>query len=293
MSSEKKEILTALIVGITEVMLNVLSIVVQKDFLIIGSVCLSIVFGILVFVIYFKYRCLSNSYKLIQFLFFGSEYNTFNFLPKLILYMDYLGDKNDVEIGTVEFECINDNTTKRSDVKWVMKNVSNKTKKEINSYYLYSSSDLGTTNRVQVNVHTGSEEHCKVNVDAVKEKHGVRKTPFTFIKPIKPNESLPEIKISMEMFEAFDFSRQEVVYLYPRNYGKKVEHILIKYKTKGVAAMDVQLHEIGKRGNAYIDTIIKNSQPTYEEKSEEIVYNFSLDEKQINMDSVYYLLIKK
>lgn len=292
MSSEKKEILTAVIVGITEVVFNVLSIIVQKDFLIIGSVCLSITFGVLVIVLYFKYRCLSDSYKLIQFLFFGNEYNTFNFLPKLKLYMDYIGNRNNVEVGLVEFECTNDNN-KDITVEWTMKNVQNTTKKEIYSYYLYTSSDVGKTNKVMIELDTGNSESLKINADDIKENNGIRKTPFTFIEPIEPNSSLSEIKIKMKMQETFDLSGKNIVHLYPRNYGKKVRQINIEYKTKNVKPMDVQLHEIGRRNNVYVDMTIKNSQPIYGEKPGNILYKFCLGEQQINMNSIYYLMIKE
>lgn len=289
MSEERKAILVTVIFGIIDILFKLMAVKSQIDYIMILSSIFSVTLLFVITILWLKYKDLAHSYEFIKFLFFGSEYNKFNFFPKLKLYMDYLGDRNHVDVETIEFECFSDNIEKYTYITWNMKNIYNNTKKEIKSYHLYTTSELGTTKKVNVEVKEGNRS-LKIDVNNIKLSNGIQKTPFTFSESIKPSGIKPEIKINMIMYDAFDFNRQETIYLYPRNYGKKVKHINILLKTKGVENISVCLHEIKKDKKSYVDEPIKYG--VADRKDKITTYEFKLDDKEINISSLYYLLIK-
>ncbi len=243
--------------------------------------------------LYIKNKRISNSYEFVKFLFFGSKYNKFTFLPKLKLYMDYKGYLNNLEIETVDFECISDDNYKESNITWSLKNVYNNTNETINSFYLYSSSDIGTAKDAQVKIKPG-DEFTKININKTERAAGIQLTTFAFNEPMKPTAHIPEIKINMKMNNAFNFSRQEVLCVYPQNYGTKVKHINISFKTIGADELSVVLHEIKKEGKTYKDEPIKsvssrNSKDL--DKAETNIYYCSINDNEINVENLYYLLI--
>ena len=260
MSIERKALYVTIVFGVVDVVFQVLDFTNPGDIIRIVSIILSTAMIFILIALCSKYVRLLYDYEFIKYLFFGSKYNGFNFFPKLKLYMDYLGKRNDVEVETIEFECITDNISKTSDITWTMKNVYNKTKKEIKDYCLYTSSDFGTVEGVEIKV-TKENDELDMDIDNIEKNYGVQKTPFTFVKPIKPGEKISQIKINMKMYNAFDFGHQEVVLLYPRNYGTKVNHMSVTYVTKGMECLNIKLHEIKRKRRGYIDEPLRACVP--------------------------------
>lgn len=289
MSDKDRELLITVGLSVGDLVLQIIAMISQKGiFLIVGGLA-TIVLGIVVIRLYIQYKHLRDTYEFIKFLFFGSKDNGFNFFPKLKMYMDYLGDNNQLEVETMEFEYTTDVINNHSDVTWTMKNVYNTTKSPINTYYLYSSNESGMINVSQMEIKGTNKELC-IDASRVESRNGIQKTPYTFDEPIKPKERISEIKIHMDMQTIFDTSKHDIVYLYPRNYGTKVKHMKIKFSIKGIKKVIVKLHEVGKRNGEYRDDEIKSGRME--------LYNgigtciLDLDGDEINIDNMYYLLIK-
>lgn len=231
---------------------------------------------------------LIESNQFILFLFFGSEYNGFHFFPKLKLYMDYLGKKNQVDIETLKFEYINNENC--ACVTWTMINVHNNTINDIESYYLYTANDLGDTDGVQIEMMTGTQ-YLNINTERISKTYGVQEIPFTFYEPIKPNSVIPEIKINMKMSKSSHPTEHDIVILYPRNYGSCVKHIEIIYKTQESLNQAVFLHEIKKDKEKFTDEPIRNVKVVDQNNGIKTYYCF-INEANVGENSLYYLLIK-
>lgn len=291
MRNENNQLVIKELLVILEVLIQIVALIKYKNLWLVVSILVSVVLLYMLFSLHLKCIQSVDKYEFIKFLFFGSEYNGFNFFPKLKLFMDYLEDKNDVEINTLEFECISNYNNRDSDITWIMKNVSNPTNEDINSYCLYTSSDFGKVNNVGIEVKV-NRKPLIIDVNNVIEREGLRKTPFTFAEPIRPNEEIDEIRINMKMKNTFDPSHPEIIVLYPRNYGQKVKHIKIFYKTKETDKLNVTLHEIGKNlkgKKGYADVPIRSC--AAEIDGEMIQYCFFLNGNEININNLYYLLI--
>lgn len=289
-----KELLITIITIISmilDVFFKLIGFINQNDIITFFSVLLSVFLLCIITFWYIKYKRISNSYEFVKFLFFGSEFNRFTFFPKLKLFMDYQGCLNNLEIETVDFECISDNNKTESNITWSLKNVYNKTNKTIKSFYLYSSSDIGIAKEAEVKIKPGNA-FSKININKTKKATGLQLTTFAFNEPIKPKTRIPEIKINMKMYNAFDFSRQEVVYVYPKNYGRKVKHINILLKTIGADDLSVVLHEIKKERKTYKDESIKSVEKSKNSDTKETnIYSCSINDDEINVENLYYLLI--
>ena len=278
---------------ILDIFLKIIGFINQNDIITFFSVLLSVFLLCLIIFWYIKYKRISKSYEFVKFLFFGSKYNHFTFFPKLKLFMDYQGSINKFDIETVDFECISDNLNKESNITWSLKNVKNETNKTIKSFYLYSSADIGIAKDAEVKIRPGNE-FAQININKTIKTAGIQLTTFAFNEPMKPKTRMPEIKINMKMYNAFNFSRQEIVYVYPQNYGRKVQHINISLKTIGATQLSVVLHEIKREGKTYKDEPIKSvllKKSNNSDKEETNIYSCSIDDNEINVENLYYLLI--
>lgn len=289
MGDKERDFLITAGLGIGEIALQIISMISQKGIVLIATGICAIILVLMIIKLYRKYKRLENNYEFIKFLFFGSKDNGFNFFPKLKIYMDYLGDNNQLEIETMQFEYIADLDNNCSDVTWTMKNVYNNTKNPINTYYLYSSNEAGMTNEGQMEIR-GVNKALSIDASRVESRNGIQKTPYTFNEPIKPKERIQEIKIHMKMHNIVKTAQHRVVYLYPKNYGTKVKHMEIEYQIIGVKSAIVKLHEVGKIGKEYCDDEIKTGIVSDINGIKKC--NFSLDENEININNLYYLLIK-
>ena len=255
------------------------------------SILSTMLFVGLLLILIIKYRNLATSYELIKFLFFGIDKRTFNYLPKLKIYMDFLKIKNEVDVDRVKFECLDDNQNNMTSIEWSIEGIYNKTNKSISTYSLYSTSSVGVTNWVDIELDEGAKNK-RVNTDIVKNKNGIQVTSFSFPRDLSPKDNIKRISIKMQMKNAFDFTHKEIVPIYPRNYGRKVNNLDIVYRTKGIREMVVLLHEIRKIGKTYEDNEIRNAHVEICDIDGMIEYSFGLGYKEIHMNSMYYLLIK-
>ncbi|MBQ7925665.1 MAG: hypothetical protein IJ335_05155, partial [Lachnospiraceae bacterium] len=95
----------------------------------------------------------------------------------------------------------------------------------------------------------------------------------------------------MKMEEEFADLKEKIVYLYPRNYGKKVNQMYITYKHNKDKKVSVILHEIGKDKNGYCDKAIRAGMAKKE--NGQWNYNFYLKQQEININNLYYLFIEE
>lgn len=285
------ELLVTKILDVIEIFFDLIDYINKNYIIIFLNIVILIMFIYVIVRWYVKYKRISNSYEFIKFLFFGSVYNKFNFFPKLKLFMDYKGSLNIFDIETVDFKCISDNSNRESNITWTLKDVYNKTNKIIDCFYFYTTSDKGTVNDAEVKIKP-ENEYVKININETERVGKTQFTTFSFNKPIKPNTHISEIKLNMKMKDAFDFSQKEVVHVYPRNFGRKVKHINISFKTIGADELSVVLHEIKKEGKTYIDKSIQSVGKSKDSDIEGInIYNCSINDDEINVENLYYLLI--
>ncbi len=289
MSDKEKELLITIGLGIADIVFQITAMISQKSIFIVVGGLTTIAFCVIIIRLYIKYMHLKDTYDFIKFLFFGSKDNGFNFFPKLKIFMDYLGDTNKLEIETMEFEYTDDIDNNYSDVSWTMNNVYNNTRNPINAYYLYSSNESGMINEGKMKI-KGINKELSIDASRIESRYGIQRTPYTFDEPIKPMERINELKIHMQMRTIFDISKYDIVYLYPRNYGTKVKHMKIVYNLKGVKRAFVKLHEVGKKNGKYCDVEIKSGR--MELLNGIWTCTLYLDRDEINIDNLYYLLIK-
>lgn len=288
-----KELLITMIPMILDVFFKIIGFINQNDIITFFSVLLSVFLLCIIIFWYIKYKRVSRSYEFVKFLFFGSEFNKFTFFPKLKLFMDYQGYLNNLDIGAVYFECISDNNNNESNITWTLENIDNKTNKTIKSFYLYSSADIGISKDAEVKIRP-ENEFAKININKTKKAAGIQLTTFAFNEPMKPKTHMSEIKINMKMYNAFNFNRQEIVYVYPRNYGRKVKKIKIIFKTIDADKLSVVLHEIKREGKTYKDEAIRSvplKKSDNSDKEKTNIYSCTLEDNEINVENLYYLLI--
>lgn len=289
MREEEKGIVVAIVFGVIEVIFNLFSIINAGYLIMVASTVISFAFIISFLLLLKKYKQSVDNYNFIKFLFFGSKDNGFNFFPKLKIFMDELGDFNEFEVERMRFDFVSYVEQNYSDVSWTMENVYNKSKKAISQYYLYSSNDSGETNEGKMEI-KGMDRPLYIDASRIDRRRGVQKTPYTFKEPIKPKEMIRELKIHMKMETTYSSSKPEIIYLYPRNYGTKVNHMEIHYSVKGVKNIVVKLHEVGKKGKVYCDDEIKSGDViTSNDYCECTMY---LDKDEICINNLYYLIAK-
>ena len=289
--NRKDEVLFLITVagGTIDIITKIKAFIDNEYFYLIFSIAISLLLlGVLLFLIK-KYRAIIDTYKLVKFLLFEDVNNTFNFFPKLKIYMEYEGKTNDFDIDKMTFECTDNNLSKDTKVRWTMQGVYNHTPKKINTYCLYTTSETGTTQDQRIEIKSQSK-YLKIEPDKIRRRNGIQYTEFAFVNPIYSNESIDQICVEMKMHATFDFSKQEVVYFYPRNYGKKVKNIEIIYNTIDADKLNIQLHEIKKDRGEYVDLSIRTCE--YCEDGKEKTYTFRLEEKEIHVENLYYLLIR-
>lgn len=276
---------------ILQIFLKIIEFINQNNIITFFGVLVSIFVVCLIIFWYIKYKRVSRSYEFVKFLFFGSEFNKFTFFPELKLFMDYKGSLNKFDVERVDFECISDNLNMESNITWTLKDVYNNTNKTIDCFYFYTTADRGTSNDAEVKIKP-ENDYIKININNTERIGKTQFTTFSFNKPMKPNDHISEIKINMKMKDAFDLSHKQVVHVYPKNSGRKIKHIDISFKTIGADELSVVLHEIKKEGKTYKDKSIRSVGKSEDSDIEGInIYNCSINDKEVNVESLYYLLI--
>ncbi|MCM1325873.1 MAG: hypothetical protein NC094_13875 [Bacteroidales bacterium] len=173
-----------------------------------------------------------------------------------------------------------------------MQNVVNKTNKDIQSYYIYTTNDYDEFDTTEIEIRSEGRR-LPIYTEGIVKRDGVQETPFTFYNPIRTNDSLPELRIFRKMKKSPYQAEQDIVLLYPRNYGTSIKNIYILFKAKVEIPLLVQLHEIKREGERFIDEPIRNLR-----KKEQIdgfvtyTCSFTIQDNYIDENQLYYLLIK-
>jgi hypothetical protein len=287
---KNKEIVVTVILGIAELLVNIIAYFNGNYLVYLMQLGISLSLVAIIIFLYIKYKSFKHLYMFVTYLFFDNEYNKFNYLPKVILYTEYLKKRNNLDIDEIDFTChsINMDKDKRTEFKWTMHNVYNNTKKTVNEYYMYTTSDIGKAEKPEIVIREGNRE-LKFNSNTVKRCNGIQMSPFALTSPLPAGGNKKDVSVSMIMHDAFNFSRNEIVYLYPKNYGLKIGVINITLKLEGIDSINVTLHEIRRNRSVFEDIALQTGVPLKEGNIK--CYNFSLSKNELNMDSIYYLLL--
>lgn len=291
MSIEKKSYYITVIFGCLSVFFEIVAYI-KTDiiFITVGSILfvLSITMGVYQTI---KARKVMMRQKLIQFLFFGSEYNKFNFLPKILLFADYTEYKNEVEIEEVKLQCnLYDNY---ADIIWEMRNIFNGTARSVSEYYFYTSNSMKQCETPYIDFRENMNEF-DIKLDRVTEVNGVKLIKFGFIKNLKPEEKLEKMGMNVRVYDAFDLNDKEVIHCCPWNYGKQVNRIELDMIVHiADIVLDVELHKICESKGKIEDIILETGKKHIDNGT--LHYNFKLGKGNMDFDmtSIYYILFSK
>lgn len=184
-------------------------------------------------------------YKLIQYLFHNS-WNQYTTIPKLILLHDMM-IQNEVEIENVILKCDLFLTGEEIDSKfiWNIKEIKNIGHVNLTEYSLCSTNDIGIVDNISLDI-TYKEQQLKKEIQFY-ESNKIKRITVAFPKILEPKMIYPELRLSARSKNSMNINKNDALFIYPANYGKKIKNITFyivshfeeEYYT-------IELYEIGK-----------------------------------------------
>lgn len=234
---------------IATVLLNVINIIQGNINFIYTNVFdfLAILSSFLCFSLYVnrKRTKIEYKYELIQYLFHNS-WNQYTTIPKLILLHNMMM-QNEVEIDNVILRCELFLTGEEIDSKftWNIKEIKNIGHVNLTEYSLCSTCDIGIVNNISLDI-TYDEQQLKKELQFY-ESNEIKRTTVAFPKILKPGMTYPELKLLATSKNSMNINRNDALFIYPANYGKKIKkitfHIISNFEEE---YYNIELYEIGK-----------------------------------------------
>lgn len=297
---EKLEILTAIITFISSLVALISTIYKNYNiFFYISIICLFIT-CIFSCILWIKRYPIWRRYNLVRYLFFEASENKFNIAPKVLLFLDIKKKKNNFEIKTlsIDYELTENNGAINSKVTWTLNDASNV---KSNDFYFYTGIDLGEIDNQKFIIKCNKNSETRPLLPDNQICSGNDIFLYHWDIPnymIKNKNKVDEIIISMEQKNSFDFNNKEVIYLFPWNFARKIEKIILKITHPIILGeISMQLFEVGKVKekkfpfHQSLDTSAKEKFYKNED-NDTITYEFCL-EKDINVENLYYILLHK
>ncbi len=264
---------------------------------------LFVLFGVLIILMYMEVKREVNFKRLLQFLFFGDEYNKFNMLPKILLFKELVHKINKVSVNCLKVKYSIQQKTDGNDLDatWSFYNINNKTSKNINEYFFYTANDLGMPDKPNIIYSEGNNKTpITLSDSSVFKCNDIRMIPITFKSPIEPGKSVGEFGISLKIYNAFDFSKDEIIYVIPINYAKKISSLEIDIEIKDDKDLNIASHHTSQKLNIVLRRIRKIFDKYQDEQiqcglpdNKEGInyYHFELQGKEFKMQDIYYFKI--
>ncbi|MCH5345337.1 MAG: hypothetical protein J1E64_15025 [Acetatifactor sp.] len=227
--------------------------------------------------------------ELISFLFFNNGVNQFNVLPKLMLYKNFIGKQNNLRINhlKVVVEIIEGEGEKcNAVITWTLRGLCNETRHKITEFYFYTGIDFGEYTKKTVTLSNG-KSGTKFDISDISSSNGIYLYEWGLLDGIAKNKLFDEMVLQIDLKEAFDFRKQDIIYLFPPNFGNKIEKIeLVVQKKFEKPNIKMEFREVGRDNrNKISDRIIQTSGYEHDD------FHFALDSDEIKMNNVYYLRI--
>lgn len=239
-------------------------------------------------------------YKFVRYLFFESEENKFNIAPKMLLFMDVKKKRNIFEVDSVTATyTIKENNGKfDSTVLWKLDQVSNV---KTNNFYFYVGVDSGIIEKEKITViyNNNRETIDWLLYNKIDSGNDIFLCCWNIPSgTIKNGNRIDSIELNMEQKNKFDFDSQEAIYLFPCNFGKKINKLTFQIIYPiSLGKISIQLFEAGKiKGKKFPDRNPITSLPDQEYVINEVenTVTCSLDlNRDINMNNLYYILLHK
>lgn len=240
-------------------------------------------------------------YKFIRYLFFEIRENKFNIAPKVLLFLDLMNKRNNFVIKelSANYTLKENSGVIDSNVVWSLDEVSNVIS---NDFYFYTGIDLGRIQNQQFiitcNGLPATGDLLEDNKDD--SENGIFLCHWNIPeRTIKDGKKIDNIELTMEQKNSFDFNNKEVIYLFPWNFARKIGKIKFKITyPKPLGDISMQLFEVGDvKGHKFpynhsLEGTTKEN--FFEDKDGNTsTYEFSLEEKNINVENLYYILLHK
>lgn len=247
-----------------------------------------------------KYPVLKR-YKFIRYLFMAVSENKFNIAPKILLFLDCQKKRNKFEVENmiVSYELTENNGKIDSKVLWKMEDVSNV---KTDDFYFYSGIDLGTIANQKFCIYSNNiSKTIALLPDNIIDSGNEVFLYHWDIEPalIKQGNKIDCIELSMDQKESFDFEgrRKEVIYFFPWNFAKKIKKIKFEFiYPASLGDIVVQFFSAGKiEQNRYPfhKSINTKDRESGQKENNKIIYQFTLNKDEINIDNLYFFLLHK
>lgn len=294
MTDEKKQLILAIVADITVIFSNVAGWISNKIGLMIASTVIVISALLITIQLYVRMRQMQIKENLISFLLFRNEKRRFNFLPKIVAYMNIKKMRNKVTIGNVEFisEYFVGEEEKETIVTWKLKDIQSNSSEDISTFYLYNGTDIGETRKATVTYKENGLEDT-LRIDEI-ECNRVRLLCFPTNGDLRQRH-ISQFKVEQKAQDAFDFGKGEVLFFIPANYGEKINNIdiyIISHSIEEIKNMSAELHEIARKKIDWEDKFIAGKGKG-QEQGEDYSFYFNIPAKDIHMDSIYYIILKE
>ena len=296
--TEKMELLSSIIIFMSNIVMMITAIQEKCDLLLyISLICAMIV--CLVSCIYWSKRyTFYKKYKFVRYLFFEGSENKFNIAPKILLYSDIERKRNcyDVKELCVEYILTENNGVIDSNVSWNLTRVSNV---RTTDFYLYTGIDFGTIQEQKLIVTCNDEKETieLLSDNRTDSENGISLCHWDIpTRVIKDGKKIDQIELLMQQKDSFDFSRKEVIYLFPWNYAKKIDEVKLRITyPDSLGIISMQLFEVGKiKGKKFpVHTSLKTISKGKLLKNHTYTYEFEIGKEHIQMNNLYYILLHK
>lgn len=296
MESRKEFFVTATI-GVIQIMLIIIQIADGSRFLLFLSFLFSFVLIGIIVVLLRKIRNMNKAayrFELVQYLFHNDGREQMNLIPKLILLLEKENISNPVEIEQVVVRCTlyRGKAGMEAEIQWEFDGVRNRSSGGVSEYCFLTCLDGGEGNTPKVTMMmSGREKPCTCHIDRIKSSNGIEMLKWGFPKVLNRGERLTNMCLERKLINSFDLEKQDIIYLFPSNYGQKIDSILFVLDMPE-EGYEMELIETGRFRNHR--KILERSigRDSGERNGERVKYVCSLEKKSIHMENLYYILYK-
>lgn len=253
-------------------------------------------------------------YELIQYLMFAEDtndvtFNRFMVAPKIMILLDMKKNYNPIKINTLEIRHKMIANPKYPDdiydgeLSWKMTIIKNISPEELDTYRFYAATDIGIAHDGVVALRNCADEKELVLSSTPHRNNGISCWEWEIQPSLKSKDFINDMKIREKVDKVWNFRRNsdsdkrnpEIVYFIPRNFGEDIEHVDFVIETEvPYAQFDMRLVEVvSKSKGGFTRKVLGTLTPQSSKKTNSIMYSCRLNTEEINMDSFYYIYIRK